>query len=41
LLGLASYRDASFYLLIGIGLRLPHMQWLLSYRGSSLLGRGT
>jgi hypothetical protein len=40
-LGILLYRDANFYLLIGIGPHLLHMRWLLSCKGSSLLGRGS
>jgi hypothetical protein len=40
-LGLMLCRDASFYLLIGIGPCLLHTRWLLSCRGSSLLRRGS
>jgi hypothetical protein len=40
-LGLASCRDTSLCLLIGVGLRLLQMWWPSSYRGGSLLGIGS
>jgi hypothetical protein len=40
-LGMLYCRDAGLCLSIGAGLHLLHVRWSSSYRGSSLLGRGS